>query len=201
MDRKLTALGGTSAKPLACADEGVGLEDVVDPWTMSVLADITSTCRGGPMQNYPDTQPFATAGTEPGLPKSPGSPPKYEEEKKSESITDATVKLAFSSSTGSSGVTMIKGMLGIGDDSNIPEVPLTLLPSLGASRSSCELFHGDDDPTVHAGEGHDGSDHVLYTQSRPYESHLVAARYLTKTAIDGAMRIVEATGSEANASS
>jgi NADPH-ferrihemoprotein reductase len=75
-----------------------------------------------------------------------------------------------------------------------------LLPSLGASRSSCELFHGDDDPTVHAGEGHDGSDHVLYTQSRPYESHLVAARYLTKTAIDGAMRIVEATGSEVNTS-
>ena len=190
-------MGGTSAKPLACADEGVGLEDVVDPWTMSVIVDITNTCRGGPMQNHSVTQPPATAEAKTALAHSSGSSPNDEEEKKSESIAEMTVDLAFSSS---SGVTMIKGMLGLGDDSHILEVPLTLLPSLGASRSSCELFHGDDDPTLHAGEVHDGSDNILFTQSTPYESNLVAARYLTKTSIDAAIRIVEVTGSEADTS-
>ena len=41
LDKKMAALGGTRAKPLACADEATGLEAVVDPWVASILLDIS----------------------------------------------------------------------------------------------------------------------------------------------------------------
>eukprot|EP00339_Tiarina_fusa_P014082 CAMPEP_0117005490 /NCGR_PEP_ID=MMETSP0472-20121206/6086_1 /TAXON_ID=693140 ORGANISM="Tiarina fusus, Strain LIS" /NCGR_SAMPLE_ID=MMETSP0472 /ASSEMBLY_ACC=CAM_ASM_000603 /LENGTH=419 /DNA_ID=CAMNT_0004706743 /DNA_START=47 /DNA_END=1303 /DNA_ORIENTATION=- len=47
LDKKLTELGGTRVKPLACADEATGLEDTVDPWIGSILGEITAACRGG----------------------------------------------------------------------------------------------------------------------------------------------------------
>jgi sulfite reductase alpha subunit-like flavoprotein len=37
LDKKLAELGGTRWMPLACADEATGLEDVVEPWTETVL--------------------------------------------------------------------------------------------------------------------------------------------------------------------
>jgi sulfite reductase alpha subunit-like flavoprotein len=37
LDKKLAELGGKRMLPLACADEATGLEDVVEPWTDTVL--------------------------------------------------------------------------------------------------------------------------------------------------------------------
>merc|ERR1712003_489856 len=40
VDKKMKELGAISAKKLACADEATGLEDVVEPWTATVLKDL-----------------------------------------------------------------------------------------------------------------------------------------------------------------
>jgi sulfite reductase alpha subunit-like flavoprotein len=47
IDKKFGELGGTRAKKLACADEGTGLEDVVEPWIDTVFVDIQKACFGG----------------------------------------------------------------------------------------------------------------------------------------------------------
>ena len=44
IDKRLKELGGHRAKDLACADEATGLEQVVEPWTATVLQDIHNTC-------------------------------------------------------------------------------------------------------------------------------------------------------------
>ena len=46
VDRKMAELGGLRATKLAMADEATGLEDVVEPWTNTVLNAITNACRG-----------------------------------------------------------------------------------------------------------------------------------------------------------
>ena len=46
VDQKMAQLGGTRAKPLAMADEATGLEDVVEPWTNTVVDDISKACFG-----------------------------------------------------------------------------------------------------------------------------------------------------------
>jgi sulfite reductase alpha subunit-like flavoprotein len=40
IDRKIAELGGTRIRPIACADEGTGLEDVVEPWTDTILREM-----------------------------------------------------------------------------------------------------------------------------------------------------------------
>ena len=47
VDQKLDQLGGTRAKPLGMADEATGLEDVVEPWTKSVVDDMVKACFSG----------------------------------------------------------------------------------------------------------------------------------------------------------
>lgn len=47
IDKKMGELGGSRAKALACADEGTGLEDVVEPWIDTVFVDIQKACFGG----------------------------------------------------------------------------------------------------------------------------------------------------------
>jgi sulfite reductase alpha subunit-like flavoprotein len=37
LDKKLDELGAKRVRPLACADEAVGLEDVVEPWTSTIV--------------------------------------------------------------------------------------------------------------------------------------------------------------------
>jgi sulfite reductase alpha subunit-like flavoprotein len=197
VDKKLAVLGGTCAKPLACADEGTGLEETVEPWTASILTDISNACRGGGALSA-----STTAKAVKGSIVQPRSKPDSEEEKKSESA-DLSAESIPQSST-SPGVASIKAMLGLEDTSTIPDVPHSMLPSLGASRSSCELFNEDyelsqDQTTVFADNATistSSSDAVLYTQSRPYESEVVRARYLTKTSDDAAKKILDTVGAE-----
>jgi len=44
LDKKLEEAGGERIKALTCADEATGLEDVVEPWTETILKEITNAC-------------------------------------------------------------------------------------------------------------------------------------------------------------
>ena len=44
IDKNLVDCGGTRVKALVCADEATGLEDTVEPWTATILADMTQAC-------------------------------------------------------------------------------------------------------------------------------------------------------------
>lgn len=44
VDRKLHELGGARIQPVAVADEGTGLEDVVEPWTRDILHTMIRVC-------------------------------------------------------------------------------------------------------------------------------------------------------------
>ena len=44
LDKKLEEAGGTRIQALACADEATGLEDVVEPWTASILPIVATAC-------------------------------------------------------------------------------------------------------------------------------------------------------------
>jgi sulfite reductase alpha subunit-like flavoprotein len=44
LDKQLEVWGGTRARPLACADEAVGLEDVVEPWKDTIAKIIRTAC-------------------------------------------------------------------------------------------------------------------------------------------------------------
>ncbi len=197
IDKRLTFLGGTCAKSLACADEGTGLEDTVEPWKMSVLADIMNACMGttynGPIPLVADD----TAENKTTFENGDGG------EKKSE-FPDTDYQTTVRSSC-SSGVALVKALLHLKDDCKIPIVPLSLLPSLGASRSSCELFSEDyertpartknsaDNATISTSSSEAGN----YTQNRPYESKVMAARYLTSTSTSPAAKIFDAVGRNA----
>ena len=47
IDKSLNALGGHRSKPLSCADEATGLEDVVEPWLDTVVQDLAKACLEG----------------------------------------------------------------------------------------------------------------------------------------------------------
>ena len=190
IDKRMSLLGGTRAKPLACADEGTGLEHTVDPWTNSVFTDISNACRGGAAQSGGSTTRSNTIKT-PQEPKV--SSATDAEEKKSETADVEKTDL----SSNSPGVVSIKALLKLDSTSPIPAVPHSSLPSLGATRSSCELFNADyeqsKDPMANFADNAtistSSSGAALYTQSRPYESTIVGARYLTKTSTEAAAKI------------
>ena len=83
-DLKLAELGGTRAKPLGMADEATGLEEVVEPWSDTVIADITNACRGSAGAGAASATPVSENVAVPSMPV----PPKYtvEEEKKEEVV-------------------------------------------------------------------------------------------------------------------
>jgi sulfite reductase alpha subunit-like flavoprotein len=55
LDKKMADLGATRAKPLACADEATGLEDVVEPWLEMVVKEVAAACMGGSTGNAAET--------------------------------------------------------------------------------------------------------------------------------------------------
>jgi len=46
IDKKINELGGMRAKTVACADEGTGLEETVDPWVDTIFDILIKRCRG-----------------------------------------------------------------------------------------------------------------------------------------------------------
>jgi sulfite reductase alpha subunit-like flavoprotein len=191
IDKKVKELGGTRAQDVACADEGTGLEQVVDPWVENIFMLLSKKCRGDTSDISPPTNKPTKLNTETMLPSI---------------LTEVSNKLTEHSRNGEGtkcvtsclGVSIIKQLLPDGV-SDIPRVATSLLPSLGSSLSSCELLLHEDDEnarknsramslseidrlTVSSGS----SSSLHYTADNPFESTIVGARYLTQTKSDGA---------------
>jgi sulfite reductase alpha subunit-like flavoprotein len=60
VDKKMQELGGTRFVKVACADEAVGMEDTVEPWIGSVLAQVTEACRGSKSAGNTENDKTAT---------------------------------------------------------------------------------------------------------------------------------------------
>jgi len=178
IDKKLADLGGTRVMPLACADEGTGtLEEVVDPWVEVVVQKMEEACFG--------TSSNIASGQVSDL----SSVTSMEEKKIENEDIMPTPLLAVEKPTATSdGVRTVRNLLKISSTDTMPTVEDSSLPSLGASLSSCKLINeeemekrirGDsiaDNMTVSS-----ASSGIYYTLSKPYESKVIGARYLTNT--------------------
>jgi sulfite reductase alpha subunit-like flavoprotein len=185
IDKRLADLGGTRAKVLSCADEQRGLEEVVEPWTDKVLFDITNACSG--VTSAPTT--IETSATTPTTIKK-----EVEEEKKTETFEQVDV------ASTSVGLRTVKSLLKMKAGVPMTKVECSTMPSLKASRSSLELFdeHNVEEPLsqnddrVTVSTSSSGSQH--YSRNQPFEAKIVGARYLTKSSVDGAVRVCESLG-------
>lgn len=230
LDKKMAELGGLRAKKLACADEATGLEDVVEPWLDTVLSDMVEACLSN--RNASDSVKEPKERDEVQLAKALESQSLQELQVplQSNSAFDASTRVtteqlsrvtvitnealhgrgdqSHCSETAIKGVyvgvDLVKASLGLADDSQIPAVAHSLLPSLGASRSSCELFSEEDEHATdklgnvadNATISTSSSGAILYTESRPYEAKIIGARYLTKTSTAASVRIVDTARQE-----
>ena len=198
-DSKLAELGGTRAKPLGMADEATGLEEVVEPWSSTVIADITNACRGSASGGAAAT---ATAEKAASITAPAPRATAIEEEKKEEVVV-APPKVEEQPEKKPAGVSIVRSLLSLSSSDSIPAVPHNTLPSLGPSLSSCALINHTED-----GEGGAEQDvnlaeldrmtistsstsNIRYTINHPYESSIHGARYLTNTTTDGAKDVSE----------
>lgn len=190
IDKKVKELGGTRAQDVACADEGTGLEQVVDPWVQNIFMVLSKRCRGDASDISPPTDKpnVQIANIMPQSNRTEASVKSVEKFSNSEDTKCITNCL---------GVTIIKQLLPDGV-SDIPSVSISLLPSLGSSLSSCELLlHEGDDNARKSSRGlslseidrltvSSGSSSSLhYTADHPFESTILGARYLTQTKLEG----------------
>ena len=190
IDKRLKQVGGTRAKPLACADEATGLEEVVDPWVNSILMDITTACRGnsGAVTAAPAKSSIKKVSSVMVEIK------EDEEEKKSEPTAP------INESKLSDGVKIVRSILGLRPSDPCPAIQPRELPGLGASRSSCELLLHDDDFDAEENRrrgysvDEETGERIYYTINRPYSASILGARYLTNTSTEGARKVCEAAG-------
>jgi sulfite reductase alpha subunit-like flavoprotein len=214
VDKKLAALGGTRARPISCADEATGLEEIVDPWTSTILTDITNAARGGGGDGSTlaavsevkhNTLKLISTSLVPNV--------SVDEEKKIEIEAEQACG-SDSQKPLSLGVRVVRSLLGLDPTMPMVKVHLIDLPSLASSRSSCELFTEDvEEDLQHAtamrrrrGESFDdratvstaSSSAVHYTVNRPFESTVLGARYLTNTSTEAASKICEMLGPDGN---
>jgi sulfite reductase alpha subunit-like flavoprotein len=158
VDKKLHDVGGTRVRPLACADEAVGLEDIVDEWTGSILMELTTACRGGG-GNVATPSPAGRLVASPVKKSLPAmsvsaQPPevhnkKYdEEEKKMESHDSPVVSETGNSiinnnsynNNSSPGVSLVRSILCLDSHMGIPFVENSCLPKVSAA-SRATLVH------------------------------------------------------------
>lgn len=204
LDKKLAELGGVRAKKLACADEATGLEDVVEPWLETIFGDIEKACNdnkndeSNPTESESDLSSSKSSQTADHSPQEPSLLCEREEEKLKGGDAPSSSKAT------SEGVKLVRSLLCLKADEPMISVEHSMLPSLGASRSSCELFKDGEDPTTQEdGAFNDratisttSSDAAHYSVRRPFESTIIASRYLTSTSVDAASEISEKLGSE-----
>ncbi|CAJ1927725.1 unnamed protein product [Cylindrotheca closterium] len=188
MDKKLVELGGTRAMALACADEATGLEDVVEPWTHKVLLEITNTCRGSGAAAGANVTVKAAFEN---MPHTSVSQESNEEEKKME-----IVDMPINEEAMSIGLRTVRFMMNIQPGMPMEKVEFSWLPSLRASRSSCELLDDDCDHQMDDDASVLSTGSQTYTMSHPYSAEIKAARYLTTSSIEGASRACEKVGAQ-----
>ncbi len=191
VDKKLKDLGGTRLKDIACADEGTGLEQVVDPWVKDIFVVISEGSKGNQAiteESSKSVDNEAKEGSDE-FPIMPSSCAAAEEKKTPENEYQINCTMS------ETGVTIIRKLLG---EFEIPKIDFSLLPSLGTSLSSCQLL-GDDEMTDRKSShglslseierltvSSASSSNIHYTLKDPFESTIIGARYLTKTKLDGA---------------
>jgi sulfite reductase alpha subunit-like flavoprotein len=195
MDKKIAELGGTRARRLACADEATGLEEVVEPWTDSILAEITNACRGRANVENTQPQPHPSSASSAKI----NANDNIEEEEKKTEMSEKALDV----DSVSLGVRTARSLLSLEPDTPIPQVEHSSLPSLGGSRSSCEFFNEEDnDQQARRNSSFDdratistsSSGTLHYTINSPFESTILSARYLTKTSTQGAAQVCEIIG-------
>jgi sulfite reductase alpha subunit-like flavoprotein len=215
VDKKLSELGGTRAKSLVVADEATGLEDVVEPWTLSVLDDITNACRGmdGTAESGSSTSTFTTLAVTTPKPTITTTSETHDEEKKMEVVDAPVVSPTPPPSTPSSsapGVTIARALLKMNSSTPLPCVEHSCLPPLGTSLSSCAFIgeeEGDDEESSlerrRSSRGMSASladidrmtisttssTAIHYTMARPFHSKILNATYLTATSKDAAASV------------
>ena len=188
-------LGGFQAKKIACADEGTGLEDVVEPFVETVMRDLeTAIKQFGAKEIDESYDEVEEKKDDLPLPNNESNSPKH-------TISNSTSKenekanVERNENNLSPGLTAI---LSIAKEHNIiiPEhpPPNSSMPSLTSSMSSCRLIHeGEDsnsntielatadDERVSILSGSSLSHGCFYNKQNPYSSTVLDARYLTKT--------------------
>jgi sulfite reductase alpha subunit-like flavoprotein len=186
VDKFMSVLGAVRAVPLACADEATGLEDIVEPWTASVLQGLTNVCINGVSKRA-----VVSNGTRAAL--------SVAEEKKSEPVVTEPITLIPTISTvaaaTSAGVAIVKALLKQDASEPIRLVNSKLLPALTSnvsSSSSLELVDHSGELVRERGVSNadtmstTSSGTLHYTLNKPFESEVLKARYLTATPLDAA---------------
>lgn len=198
IDTKLKQLGGERIRDLACADEGTGLEQVVDPWVEGIFEVVTNACK--------------EAGSGDRLQKKIQSTPEERKEDESSLESLQIIRLSqvvpnqvSSSPKQSPGLSIVqKLLLSQGGSGAVPSVEESALPSIGTSLSSVQLLDESNSTAHRSSRGHSlaemenmtissvSSSNIHYTINRPFQSSILNARYLTGTRIDGAQKASEA---------
>jgi sulfite reductase alpha subunit-like flavoprotein len=197
VDKKMKELGGIKAQGVTCADEGTGLESVVDPWVASICSVLSKRCQG----KEPENTAIENAEEEKADEMLPTKAPSADVEKNSdEKATDTMCTMSEPA------VSVIKQILG---KNIVPKVEEALVPSLGTSLSSCQLYHGDETYDKKSSRGLSlselerltvssaGSSNINYRIDDPFHSSIVGARYLTQTDSEGAKLASEVLGCKA----
>jgi len=160
IDKRLAELGGTRIRPLACADEGTGLEDVVEPWTEGVLEDVTNYCRGA----------------------SGDSGSKEKNNENVAPITESTKEPETETTCNEADSLGVKAVLHILNQANgaildhgVPDCKLRPM-----RYTTCQLSERCHEEQVEDEE----EEKELYTSIKPYEAEIVKARYLTATSLN-----------------
>lgn len=188
VDAKMKVLGGLRAKALGMADEGTGLEQVVEPWIDTVMDDLRKAVG------------FSEGGTSNQNPAFDGK----SEEKKEEGTEvgeekigdDVEVTISASSSTGEGIMALQSLATTLSIPLPLPQVPLNALPSLGASLSSCQLLSQKEHESYNNLSASEPDENMTMTSTSscqfnheaPYESIILSAKYVTNTSVEPAKK-------------
>ena len=194
VDAKLVALGGTRAKALGMADEATGLEEVVEPWVETVIDDLRQVVFKETSQSSNVDVREETSAAEVCVEEKKEDLGQCNSVLQASPITDKVKNLSLHSN--SVGVNLVHA-LATALDLSIPlsNVPLSSLPSLGASLSSCQLLDkGHDIHQSNVGSNLADENMTMtsstsscqYNMTAPFESTILSARYVTNSSIEPA---------------
>lgn len=197
LNKKFQELGGTRAKPLACADEATGLEDIVDEWTRNILMEMTVACRGT-AKSVVSGKSGIVAVSEITSPVLEGDDADAQEEKKMDVVdlplSTAPEATSVDNTPMSAGVSIVRSLLGLDAASPMIKVDESCLPQATSIRVKCERIEPDQCaetvPTVEVDDD-DSIDGCAYSLERPFLSSIVCARYLTRTSTEGASQVCQ----------
>lgn len=138
----------------------------------------------------------AAAVTVPTKLKEPSSPSSAEEKKMD---TEETTIPVPQTNASSAGVATVRVLLSLPSNTDLPTIPNSSLPTMVSSLSSCQLIHGEELNKPRSDSIADNmtisstSSGFMFTASKPYESTILNARYLTGTDTACAKKVAAAS--------